>query len=80
VHGLQVYKDLNAPIGAAIDQNFYSRRAGGPYYRWRYEKVRSRWQWSRLEAHELEKTEMVPTHWNAVPAELKVRFDEHYQE
>lgn len=80
MNGLQVYKDLNAPIGAAIDQNFYSRRAGGPYYRWRYEKVRLRWQWSRMGARELEKAELVAAHWNAVPVELKLSLNEHYQE
>lgn len=80
MQGLQVYTDLNAPIGAATDHNFYSRRSGGPYYRWRYEKVRSRWQWSRMDSVELEKTELVAAQWNAVPAELKLSLDEHYQE
>ncbi|HEX7294537.1 MAG TPA: hypothetical protein VF251_02215 [Pyrinomonadaceae bacterium] len=80
MQGLQVYKDLNAPVGAATDLNFYSRRSGGPYYRWRYEKVCSRWQWARMGAHELEKTALVAAHWNAVPADLKLSLDEHYQE
>lgn len=73
--GLRLFKDLKAP-----DSNFYSRRSGGPYYRWRYEKPRARWQWSRMHALELEERELVATRWEIVPAGLKVRLDEHYLE
>lgn len=73
--GLRVFKDLKA-----TDLNFYSRRSGGPYYRWRYEKVRLRWQWSRMCALELEDRELVAAGWKIVPDELKLRLDEHYLE
>ena len=78
--GLRLFKDQKATLASAADFNFYSRRSGGPYYRWRYERVRSRWQWSRMHAFELEDRELVAAHWKALPAELKSSLDEHYLE
>jgi hypothetical protein len=78
--GLRLFKDLKATVASSADLNFYSRRSGGPYYRWRYEKVRSRWQWSRMCALELGDRELVAAHWNGLPAELKSSLSEHYVE
>jgi hypothetical protein len=78
--GLRLFKDLKAPVSSTTDLNFYSRRSAGPYYRWRYEKVCSRWQWSRVRAFELDDRELVAAHWKALPAELKSSLNEHYLE
>ena len=78
--GLRLFKDLNATVASSADLKFYSRRSGGPYYRWRYEKVRSRWQWSRMRALELEHRELVGAHWKALPTELQLTLHEHYME
>ncbi len=78
--GLRVYKDLNASVAAPANLNFYSRRSGGPYYRWRYERLCSRWQWSRMHALELDERELIVTRWKGIPAELKSSLTEHYVE
>jgi hypothetical protein len=80
MNGLRVYKNLNASVAAPADLNFYSRRSGGPYYRWRYERLFSRWQWSRLHTIELEEMELVVANWKGLPAELKLSLNEHYVE
>lgn len=80
MNGLRVYRDLKASAGSSANPNFYTRRSGGPYYRWRYEKLCSRWQWSRVHALELENRELVAARWKAVPAELKLSLNEHYLE
>ena len=78
MNGLRLFTDLKAKVASSADSNFYSRRSGGPCYRWHYEEVRSLWQWSRMRALELEKRELVAAHWNALPAELKLSLRKHY--
>lgn len=74
--GITVYIDLKRPdIVCAV---FYTRRAGGPYYRWRYEDLRGKWLGSRMRAFELEVMELVSTPWKEVPIALKSSLDEHY--
>lgn len=80
MNGLRVYVDLEASVARSAGVTFYSRRASGPYYRWRYEKFCGRWQWSRMHALELEERDLVVAPWKGVPTELKVRLDEHYLE
>ena len=76
MNGLRIYIDLRRPdTSCAV---FYSRRAGGPYYRWRYEELRGQWLGSRMRAFELPGTELVSAPWEAVPAALKSSLDEHY--
>lgn len=78
MNGLRVYIDPKRPEAWAADQIFYSRRGGGPYYRWRYEELHDSWQSSRVPAFELSVTELVCAPWKEVPAALKSRLDEHY--
>ena len=74
--GITVYTDLKrSDIVCAI---FYTRRAGGPYYRWRYEELRGKWLSSRMRDFELAVMELVSTPWKEVPTALKSRLDEHY--
>lgn len=76
--GLRIYIDLRRP--EALYAVFYSRRAGGPYYRWRYEELRGQWLCSRMSAGELPVIELVSTPWKRVPTALRSRLDEHYVE
>lgn len=80
MNGLRVYSELKASAVPSANPSFYTRRAGGPYYRWRYETLSARWQWSRMNALELAETELVAARWTAVPAELRLTLIEHYQE
>ncbi len=46
--GLRVYVDTVGTDTFAKHGVFYSRRAGGPYYRWHYEAEGDRWCGSRV--------------------------------
>ena len=78
MNGLRVYIDPKRLATWSADLIFYSRRGGGPYYRWRYEELRGRWLSSRVPALELSVAELVCAPWKEVPAALKSRLDEHY--
>ena len=76
MNGLRVYIDPNGrDTWCAV---FYTRLAGGPYYRWRYEELRGQWLGSRMQAFELPLTELVAARWKEIPAALKSSIDGHY--
>ena len=75
MNGLRVYIDPKRTDTFCV---FYTRRADGPYYRWRYEELRGRWLGYRLRACELPVMELVSAPWKEVPTALKSRIDEHY--
>ena len=74
--GLRVYIDLKR--SDTLCAVFYTRRAGGPYYRWRYEELRGQWLGSRMRDFELPVMELVSTPLREVPTALKSSIDEHY--
>jgi hypothetical protein len=77
--GLRVYLSRRAnPLGGG--HIFYSQRAGGPYYRWRYEELRGEWLCSRMHGGDLTLTELISAPWKDVPAQLKTTLDQHYVE
>lgn len=65
------------PGGQAV---FYSRRADGPFYRWRYEETPGRWRYSRVRLSKLTLRVLSVANWDAVPSALRDRLDEHYLE
>jgi hypothetical protein len=76
MNGLRVYTALKKPNAwCAV---FYTRRADGPYYCWRYEELRGQWLGARMHPFELPGTELVSAPWKEIPAALKSRLDEHY--
>ena len=76
MNGLRVYTNLKRP--GHFCAVFYTRRAGGPYYRWRYEGLHGKWQGSRIRAVELPGMDIVSTPWKEVPTALKSSLGEHY--
>jgi len=78
MNGLRVYIDQNKPNAWCTGPIFYSRRGGGPLYRWRFEELRGCWLSARVPAFELSVTELVSAPWKEVPPALKSSFDEHY--
>jgi hypothetical protein len=78
MNGLRVYVDQRRPVTWCADPVFYSRRGGGPYYRWRYEELRGCWLSCRVSPCELPVTELVSARWKEVPAALKSSLDQHY--
>jgi hypothetical protein len=80
MQGLRVYLDLKRADLQGGGLIFYSQRAGGPYYRWRYEERRGEWLCSRMHAGDLVVTELVYAPWKEIPAALKTTLDSHYVE
>lgn len=78
MNGLRVYVDQQEPGKWSPDPVFYTRRAGGPYYRWRYEELRGRWLSSRMHSVDLPVTELVSAPWKELPTALKAVLGEHY--
>lgn len=76
--GLRVYVDPKKPDSWWGGPVFYTRRAGGPYYRWRYEEIRGEWLCSRMHVCDFTVTELVSAPWKRIPAALKKSLDEHY--
>ena len=66
-----------APGGQAV---FYSRRADGPFYRWRYEETPGRWRYARVRLSKMTLRVLAVASWDAVPAALQDRLGEHYLE
>jgi hypothetical protein len=78
MRGLRVYVDPKKPDPWCGGTVFYTRRAGGPYYRWRYEDLRGEWQCSRMHVCDLTLTALVLAPWKRIPDALKRSLDEHY--
>ena len=76
MNGLTVYVELNR--SDTLRAVFYTRRAGGPYYCWRYEEQRGKWLGSRMRTVELPVMELVSTPWKDIPTALKSSLNEQY--
>jgi hypothetical protein len=90
VSGLRVY--VNSP-GAAlqsdirieaqesmIEKVFYSRRGGGPIYRWLYEKKLAHWRALRMDPTHFDFRSLNNANWKSVPETLQVQLGQHYQD
>jgi hypothetical protein len=77
---LRVY--VGRPIVETLDGQtvFYSRRADGPVYRWRYEPVPGHWSYSRVSLANLTLSVFSVASWAVVPSALQSRLSEHYAE
>ena len=78
--GLRVFLDLKRAELQGPGLIFYSQRAGGPYYRWRYEELRGEWLCSRMHVGDLTLSDLVSAPWKDIPAALKTTLDQHYVE
>jgi hypothetical protein len=80
MNGLRVYVD---PVSTELrGENcvFYSRRADGPYYCWRYEEGAGRWRGSRVDLSDMHCKAFCLASWKTVPTALQARLNEHYLE
>jgi hypothetical protein len=77
MNGLRLYTNA---IGEDNFKVFYSRRANGPYYCWRFEEKLGRWRGLRVQSFEFTPGELCVAAWKGVPTALQVRLDEHYLE
>ena len=78
MNGLRVYVNLKRADAWWGSTTFYTRRAGGPYYRWRYEELVGRWLGSRMDVCDITLAELVAAPWKRIPPALKKSLDEHY--
>ena len=77
---LRVYVRRVVKEAPAVPPVFYSRRADGPLYRWRYEEAPERWHYSRVRLSKLTLSVLSIMSWEAVPPALRDRLGEHYLE
>jgi hypothetical protein len=84
MNGLRVYfytsgQDTRSSSSSSPEA-FYSRRADGPYYHWRYEETRGQWCCSRVRLPDPALKALSIANWKSVPTELQTRLGEHYLE
>lgn len=81
MNGLRVYfytSGTDAPSSSSCPEAFYSRRADGPYYYWRYEEKRGQWCCSRVRLTDPTLKALSIANWKSVPTALQMRLGEHY--
>jgi hypothetical protein len=80
MNGLRVYISPTATNANCLQGVFYSRRADGPYYRWRYEEAVGQWRGSRISPADLTHKALNLASWKNVPSALQSKLHEHYLE
>jgi hypothetical protein len=84
MNGLRVYfytsgQDAHSSSSSgSCPEAFYSRRADGPYYHWRYEETRGGWCCSRVRLPDPALKALSIANWKSVPTALQTRLGEHY--
>lgn len=78
MNGLRVYINTEGMDARGVPSVFYSRRADGPFYCWRYEERLGKWCFSRLHPPGWMPKSLCVAVWKAVPSALQVRLGEHY--
>ena len=75
---LRVY--INPAVAGTSDGRgvFYTRRAGGPYYRWRYEEEAGAWRAARVGLSNQTLRALDVSNWQTVPAALQAKLLKHY--
>ena len=80
MNGLRVYINTQATETHEGCGVFYSRRADGPYYRWRYDEKVTQWRVARMRLSDVTPKVLCTTNWKALPTALQRSMVEHYQE
>ncbi len=75
---LRVYFNPEGAHAGDGQRDFYSRRAGGPFYRWRFEEELGRWRGSRVRLQPPTLRTLCVANRGTVPPALRERLDEHY--
>jgi hypothetical protein len=80
MNGIRVYINM-AGVGPTLEPAvFYSRRADGPYYRWRFEQKSEQWRFRRVQPTVLMLKALRIAHWEGTPPALQKKLAEHYFE
>lgn len=75
---LRVYFNPEGARADGAQRDFYSRRAGGPFYRWRFEEEQGRWRGARVHPQLPTLKTLCVANRETVPPALQERLDEHY--
>jgi hypothetical protein len=78
--GLLIYINPAGPNVAGEPGVFYSRREGGPYYRWSFASESLRWRCTRVHPNGLTLKSFLVANWNLVPPALQAMLNEHYSD
>ena len=78
MNGLRIYINPPGTDARGEQQVFYSRRADGPYYSWRYDEQAGHWCGLRMHSSGFAPKTLCIASWQVVPTALKVRLGEHY--
>jgi hypothetical protein len=77
---LRIYTNIQVPETRGGFPVFYSRREGGPYYRWSYDDAARNWQAGRVLPATVSPRAFATTAWKEVPNLLKRSIADHYQD
>jgi hypothetical protein len=77
---LRMYTKIEVPEMRGGYPVFYSRREGGPYYRWSFDDASRQWQAGRILPADVLPRTLEPAAWKTIPALLKRNIADHYQE
>ncbi len=77
MNGLKIY---TRPPELEDNTVFYSRREGGPFYRWSFEEKHGCWQVARMPAYKVTHMDLALARWNLVPLALRAKLRDHYVE
>jgi hypothetical protein len=80
MNGLRIYINPEGAGTLREPRVFYSRRADGPYYCWRYEEQQGQWRGARVHQSDVAPKSLSMVSWKAVPSELQTRLGEYYLE
>lgn len=80
MNGLRVYIRNTVAQADAGAPAFYSRKGGGPFYRWHYDEDVAMWRCSRVNSAALTAKSFDVASWKSLPNSLRTRLSEHYIE
>jgi len=78
MNGVRIY--IRHAMVSAATETFYSRKGGGPVYRWCLNEKSFAWNCSRLDSSQLTTREFFTASWKTLPESLQKRLAEHYLE
>jgi hypothetical protein len=78
MNDLRIYTNIEAPEQRGGFPVFYSRREGGPYYRWSYDDASRKWQAGRVSPAGVSPKEFAAASWKTIPVLLKRCIADHY--
>lgn len=80
MNDLRVYTNIEVTETRGGYPVFYSRREGGPYYRWSYNDKSRKWQAGRVLSSTVSPKMLAAATWKTIPVLLKSCIAEHYQD